>query len=74
MKRKSSEIAKLTKQLMEENEIDGVVDLQSMLKEMLKQGVETLLEAELDEELGYNRYDNNLHFLVEFVEFFIDIR
>ncbi len=26
---------------------------------MLKQGVETLLEAELDEELGYERYERD---------------
>jgi transposase-like protein len=58
--KKNSEIARLTKKLMEENEVEGVADLQSILKEMLKQGVETLLEAELDEELGYEKYDNKI--------------
>ena len=58
MSKKDSEIARLTKKLMEEQEVEGVADLQSILKEMLKQGVETLLEAELDEELGYKKYDN----------------
>lgn len=58
MSKKNSEIAKLTRKLMEEQEVEGVADLQSILKEMLKQGVETLLDAELDEELGYQKYDN----------------
>ncbi len=31
-----------------------------MLKEMLKQGVETLLESELDEELGYPKHDKQI--------------
>lgn len=57
-KKKNSEIAKLTKELMENENIEGVANLQSILKEMLKQGVETLLEGELEEELGYSRYDN----------------
>ena len=54
----NSEIAKLTKELMQKENIEGVADLQSILKEMLKQGVETLLEGESEEELGYSRYDN----------------
>lgn len=58
MSKKNSEIANLTRKLMEEQEVEGVADLQSILKEMLKQGVETLLEAELEEELGYEKYDN----------------
>ena len=34
------------------------MELQNVLKEILKSGVETLLEAELDEELGYEKYSN----------------
>lgn len=56
-KKKQTEISKLTQELMKNQNVEGVADLQSVLKEMLKQGVETLLEAELDEELGYDRYD-----------------
>ncbi|XMB71876.1 IS256 family transposase [Mycoplasmatota bacterium WC30] len=51
-------VKELTKELMKNKDIKGVADLQSVLKEMLKEGVETLLEAELDEELGYERYSN----------------
>lgn len=57
MGKKTSEIGKLTQRLMKEEKIENVLDLQSMLKEMLKEGVEALLEAEIDEELGYEKYD-----------------
>ena len=57
-RKKNSTVADLTKELMKNEKIEGVADLQSALKEMLKQGVETLLEGELEEELGYRKYDN----------------
>ncbi len=57
--KKNTKIAELTKALMKDKDITDVADLQSVLKEMLKSGVETLLEAELDDELGYDRYDRN---------------
>ncbi len=56
MPKKKTKISELTKELMEDKNIKDVADLQSVLKEMLKSGVETLLEAELDDELGYDRY------------------
>ena len=59
MKKNSSKISELTKEIMKEKGITDVVNLQSLLKEMLKNRVETLLSAELDEELGYERYDNS---------------
>lgn len=55
---KRERINELTKELLKTNDIKDVVELQSMLKDMLKQGVETLLESELDEELGYPKYDS----------------
>lgn len=58
--KKKSKLSELTMELMKETEITDVVGLQGLLKEMLKNGVETLLSAELDEELGYERYDNNI--------------
>jgi len=57
MSRKKTEIAKLTEAIMKNQNIEDVVDLQSVLKQMLKEGVETLLEGELEEELGYDRYE-----------------
>jgi len=56
--KKKNKMSELMKDLMENEEITDVANLQSMLKEMMKKGVEALLEAELDEELGYDKYDN----------------
>jgi len=56
-RKKETELSKLTKELMKNQNVEGITDLQGILKQMLKEGVETLLEAELDEELGYNHYD-----------------
>ena len=55
---RNDKISKLTKELMKDKNITDVAELQSILKEMLKNGVEALLEAELDEELGYEKYDH----------------
>jgi len=57
---KKERINELTKRLLKSGDVKDVIDLQSMLKDMLKQGVETLLESELDEELGYPKYDNQV--------------
>lgn len=56
---RNDKISKLTKELMKDKNITDVAELQSILKEMLKNGVEALLEAELDEELGYEKYDHH---------------
>jgi len=58
-KKRKTEVARLTEELMKNQSIEDVADLQNILKEMLKQGVENLLEAELDEELGYERYNRS---------------
>jgi putative transposase len=57
---KKERINELTKELLQSGDITDVISLQSMLKEMLKQGVETLLESELDEELGYPKHDKQI--------------
>lgn len=54
---KKTKTNELVKQLMENEGVNDVVGLQSILKDMLKQGVENLLTSELDEELGYDKYD-----------------
>ena len=56
---KNSKINELTKELLKQENVKDVADLQSILKDMLKKGVETLLEGELDEELGYEKYDRS---------------
>ena len=44
---------------MEKEGVKDVAGLQSILKDMLKQGVENLLSSELDEELGYDKHDRS---------------
>lgn len=56
---KTTKLNELTKELMEKEGIKDVAGLQSILKDMLKQGVENLLSSELDEELGYDRHDRS---------------
>ncbi len=60
MKNKEEKMAKQIKQLMSEHDIDDVDSLQSVLKSMLKSGVETLLDSELEDELGYPKSDNKV--------------
>ncbi len=55
---KDNDVKELAKELLEGKNIKDVTQLQEVLKEILKSGVETLLEAELDEELGYEKYSN----------------
>lgn len=38
-------------------EVDDIHDLQSLFKEMVGEVLENGLEAELDDELGYSKYD-----------------
>jgi len=40
-----------------EQGIEGLADLQGVLKEMLKSGIEELLSAELENEWGYKKYE-----------------
>ena len=54
---KNSKLKQLTQELMESEGINSAVDLQSVLKEMLKNGVEALLEGELDDALSYPKHD-----------------
>jgi len=57
--KRNNKVAQMTKEMMKDKDITDISELQSMLKEMLKNGVEALLEAELDDELGFDRYDNS---------------
>ena len=59
MASKNKKMAEQIKELMKENDINDVASLQGILKDMLKSGVETLLDGELEDELGYPKYDNN---------------
>ena len=56
---KKTKLNELTKELMEKEGVKDVAGLQSILKDMLKQGVENLLSSELEEELGYEKHDRS---------------
>jgi len=47
----------LVEEFVKENPIKDVSDIQEIMKEMMRQVIEAGLVGELDEELGYTRYD-----------------
>ncbi|MEG0844594.1 MAG: transposase [Romboutsia sp.] len=44
--------------LIKEYDMKTTKDVQEMLKDLFASTIQEMLEAELDEHLGYNRYDN----------------
>lgn len=57
MARKNSEVNPLVKQLIEENKIKSANDAQDFMKNMFKDMVNILMQAEFDESIGYDKYD-----------------
>ena len=57
MARKNSEVNPLVKQLIEENKIKSTDDAQDFMKNMFKDMVNILMQAEFDESIGYDKYD-----------------
>ena len=47
----------LIKQFIAQNEISSTKDIEEALKNMFKDTLQELLEAELDEDLGYEKYE-----------------
>lgn len=45
------------KQLIKENDIKSAKDIQEALKDLFAETIQEMLEAELDNELGYSKYD-----------------
>ena len=45
------------RELMKDGQLKDVNDIQSLLKEQLKDIMQEMLGAELDHELGYSKYD-----------------
>lgn len=45
------------RKLIKENNISSVKDIQSVLTNMFKDVLQEMLEAELEDELGYSKYD-----------------
>ena len=57
MARKNSEVNPLVKQLIEENKIKFADDAQDFMKNMFKDMVNILMQAEFDESIRYDKYD-----------------
>ena len=57
--RSAEEIARRAKirELLQESNISSMADIQELFKETIAEFMENGLDAELDEELGYSRYD-----------------
>ena len=57
--RSPEEIARRAKirELLQESNISSMADIQELFKETIAEFMENGLDAELDEELGYSRYD-----------------
>jgi len=45
------------RQLIKENNLKDVKDVQQVLKDMFADTLQEMLEAEMDDELGYTKYD-----------------
>ena len=66
MARKNSEVNPLVKQLIEENKIKSADDTQDFMKNMFKDMVNILIQAEFDESIGDDKYDRGTrHFVVK---------
>ncbi len=59
MSRKVKNINPLVKKIFQENNIQNIAEAQSIMKDMFKDMVSLMLEAEMDETLGYSKYERN---------------
>ncbi len=59
MSRKAKNINPLVKKIFQENDIQNIADAQSLMKDMFKDMVSLMLEAEMKETLGYSKYERN---------------
>ena len=57
MARKSRNVNPLVKRIFEENDINNIAEAQSVMKDMFKDMVSLMLEAEMDETLGYSKHE-----------------
>ncbi len=59
MSRKAKNVNPLVKKIFQENDIQNIADAQSPMKDMFKDMVSLMLEAEMEETLGYSKYERN---------------
>ena len=49
--------SEILRKLLQEYEVKDARDIQAMLKDLFSDTIQEMLEAELDDHLGYSRYD-----------------
>ncbi len=59
MSRKAKNVNPLVKKIFQENDIQNIADAQSLMKYMSKDMVSLMLEGEMEETLGYSKYERN---------------
>ncbi|GLI54512.1 hypothetical protein PM10SUCC1_00270 [Propionigenium maris DSM 9537] len=59
MSRKAKNVNPLVKKIFQENDIQNIADAQSLMKDMFKDMVSLMLEAEMEETLGYSKYERS---------------
>ena len=55
--------SEILKKLIQEYDVKTTRDVQEMLKDLFAETIQEMLEAELDEHLGYDRYDIQIKIL-----------
>ena len=58
MVKEKSKTSELTKYIMENYEINNATDLQEAIKEMFKGTLQDMMNAEFDNQIGYEKSDN----------------
>jgi len=58
MSRKVKKVNPLVKKIFQENNIQNIADVKELMKDMFKDMGSLMLEAEMDETLGYSKYES----------------
>ena len=58
-KKRRREVDPLIAEIMDKYNIENVLNLQSIMKDLLKDGVSGLLDSEMDETLGFSRHQRS---------------
>lgn len=58
-KNRRREVNPLIAEIMDRHEVRNIVDLQSIMKDLLKEGVSMLLDSEMEETLGFSKHQRS---------------
>ncbi|MEI6856801.1 MAG: hypothetical protein V5784_04725, partial [Psychrilyobacter sp.] len=59
VKKRRREVDPLIAGIMDKYNIENVLDLQSIMKDLFKDGVSILLDSEMDETLGFSKHQRS---------------